>query len=58
MNDKSVDGVLETHTWGGKMVGADDSTELSHPHLSKNALYLSPVTYGEIPCKGNCAHRS
>ena len=27
-NDKSVDGVLGTRTWGGRMVGADEFTEL------------------------------
>ena len=31
-NDKSIHGVLGTWTWGGKMVGADESTELRwHP---------------------------
>ena len=31
-NDKSVDGVLGTITWGSMMVGADESTELwQHP---------------------------
>ena len=28
INDKSVDGVLGIRTWGGRMVGADESTEL------------------------------
>ena len=27
-NDTSVDGVLGTRTWGGRMVGAGESTEL------------------------------
>ena len=32
INDKSVDGVLGTQTWGGRMVGADKSTEQwGHP---------------------------
>ena len=31
INDKSVDGVLGTQTWGGRMVGADESTELWRP---------------------------
>ena len=32
INDKSVDGVLGTQTRGGRMVGADESTELwRHP---------------------------
>ena len=31
-NDKSIDGVLGTQTRGGRMVGADESTELwRHP---------------------------
>ena len=34
-NDKSVDGVLGTQTWGSRMVGANDSIELwRHPHRS------------------------
>ena len=28
-NDKSIDGVLGTRTWGGKMVGADKSIHYS-----------------------------
>ena len=32
INDKSVDGMLGTRTLGGRMVGADESTELwRHP---------------------------
>ena len=32
INGKSIDGVLGTRTWGGRMVGADESTELMrHP---------------------------
>ena len=32
INEKSVDGVLGTRTRGGRMVGADESTELwRHP---------------------------
>ena len=35
INDKSVDGVLGTRTWGGRMVGTDESTELwQHPQKS------------------------
>ena len=35
LNDKSVDGVLGTSTWGGRMEGADESTELwRHPAQS------------------------
>ena len=38
-NDKSVDGVLGTQTGGGRMVGADESTELwRHPQLLKDLL--------------------
>ena len=33
-NDKSIDGVLGSRTWGGMMEGADESTELwRHPHI-------------------------
>ena len=36
INDKSVDGVLGTQTRGGRMVGADEFTELwRHPLLNK-----------------------
>ena len=31
INDKSVDGVVGTRTWGGRMVGADEITELWWP---------------------------
>ena len=32
-HDKSIDGMLGTQTWGGRMVGADESTELwRHPN--------------------------
>ena len=35
INDKSVDGVLETQTRGGRMVGADESTDLWwHPSFN------------------------
>ena len=31
-DDKSIDGVLGSQTWGGRMDGADESTELwRHP---------------------------
>ena len=37
VNDKSIDGVLGTQTWGSRMVGADKSTELwRHP---QNGFY-------------------
>ena len=33
LNDKSIDGVLWTRTQGGRMVGADESTDLwQHPN--------------------------
>ena len=37
INDKSIDGVLGTQTWGGRrMVGTDESTELwRHPKKKK-----------------------
>ena len=32
LNDKSIDGVLESQTWGGRTESADESTELwRHP---------------------------
>ena len=31
INDKSIDGVVGTRTWGGRMVGTDESTELWQP---------------------------
>ena len=38
---KSVDGVLGTRTWGGRMVAADESTELwRHPKIVKLLLAL------------------
>ena len=34
INEKSIDGVLGIRTRGGRMVGADESTELwRHPHM-------------------------
>ena len=34
INEKSIDGVLGTWTWGGRMVGKDESTELRrHPSI-------------------------
>ena len=39
INDKSIDGVLGTRTQGGRMVGADKSTEVwRHPVISKCIL--------------------
>ena len=38
--NKSIDGVLGTQTRGGRMVGADDSTELwQHPFLAHAKVY-------------------
>ena len=34
INEKSIDGMLNSQTWGGRMEGADESTELwRHPNL-------------------------
>ena len=40
MNDKIIDGVLGTWTWGGKMVVADKSTELWWHPLANLRYYL------------------
>ena len=42
-NDKSIDGVLGTRTWGSRLVGTDESTELWR-HL-KNVLCLDQQNY-------------
>ena len=48
--DKSVDGVLRTQTWGGRMEGTDESTELgiAAPHkcaaLNLNLDPLEPMS--------------
>ena len=37
INDKSIDGVLGTRTRGGRMAGANESTELwQHPNTAKS----------------------
>ena len=41
INDKSVDGMLGTRTRGGRMVGADESTEISGTLFT--FLFVSPV---------------
>ena len=38
VNDKSVDGVLGTRIWGGRMVGTDKSTE-PWRHPNGNIVY-------------------
>ena len=38
-NEKSVDGVLGSRTWGGRMEGADESTELWR-HLYLTDLFI------------------
>ena len=38
INDKSIDGVLGTRTWGSVMVGADESTELWRQSQTKLLL--------------------
>ena len=40
INDKSIEGVLGTRTWGGRMVGADECTELWRHPLRLNYLKL------------------
>ena len=45
---KSVDGVLGTRTRGGRMVGADESTELQRHPITYTLRYLSrqfSITY-------------
>ena len=42
---KSVDGVLGTRTWGGNMVGADESTEPHH-------FLLGTIRFGREPFWG------
>ena len=44
INDKSVDGVLGTQTCGGRMVGAEKSTELwLHPRLLLGSpMFIDP----------------
>ena len=48
INDKSVDGVLGTWTRGGRMEGADESTELCR-HPLKNIFGLSAWPLISIP---------
>ena len=44
INDKSVDGMLGSWTWGGRMEGADKSTELWwHPNLKM--FYADRTSY-------------
>ena len=38
INYKSIDGVIGTRTWGGRMVGADKSTELHQGYLSHSTV--------------------
>ena len=45
--DKSVDGVLGTRTWGGRMEGVDDSTELWRQPLRSN-LRASVTGLGDL----------
>ena len=46
MNDKSVDGVLGSQTQGGRMEGADGSTELwRHPLLEM--LHATKVAFSQ-----------
>ena len=44
INDKSIDGVLGTWTWGGRMLGANESSELWwHPQSPDNSYYLDKL---------------
>ena len=45
INDKSVDGVLGTRTRGGRMVGADESTELWYYGTHLGTLLFVGFTY-------------
>ena len=49
--DKIVDGVLGTQTRGGRMEGADNSTELwRHPNLLKKLLGGQAMTRDILKC--------
>ena len=57
INDKSLDGVLGIRTWGGRIVGSDESIELwRHPYLLNIFLFepsqtnfdLKIITISEI----------
>ena len=51
INDKSIDGVLGTRTRGGRMVGADESTELwRHP----NYMNVDHTREHICPSESNC----
>ena len=51
INDKSIDGVLGTRTRGGRMVGADESTELwRHP----NFMNVDHTREHICPSESNC----
>ena len=48
INGKNIDGVLETQTQGGRMVGADESTELCrHPINCFFFVFFLPI---HVPC--------
>ena len=45
LTNKYIDGVLGTRTWGGRVVGADESTELwRHPRDFYNDMFLPSLT--------------
>ena len=44
INGKNIDGVLETQTQGGRMVGADESTELCRHPINCLSRYLNHST--------------
>ena len=41
--EKSVDGVLGIRTWGRRMVGADETTELWRPPKASSHSYVAIV---------------
>ena len=48
INWKSVDGVLGTQTWDGRMEGADESTELWRHPLKKKKYLVRVVSVLEV----------
>ena len=56
MNDKSIDVVIGTQTWGDRMAGADDSTELwRHPKKLKVRTGFSCRTTSQPPTSSRAA---
>ena len=56
INDRSIDGVLGTQTWGGRIVGADESPELwrqpkkqrNLPNKQKQNIFLCDKKVSEL----------